>query len=278
MSTLIGLRPVSRSAKVGVGVKDLVSGKTTFVNLDNPRVARDLARHAAIGQSVVTQPAIYALNTATIERGGKVTPRDGSVTLDVSAATLRYNVGVDAVYTSTYSGQTASIVAGTRAVTPDSTNPLVAALGFDTSSPGSVAQATVITNTAASTVTREKFLSRYDKLATFPAIDSTANRTWIALVWVPPATGVTAVASTGVVTLSGHGLKVGEKVWFSDVTGSSAGISTATVYYVRSVPSANTFTLSATAGGSLLTWTGNLTSGATIQRQILSSDVVDIRP
>lgn len=274
MSTFVGVRPYHRSAKIGLGGKDAVTGKATWINLDNPRVLRDYARHVSIGQLFEAQPARFQLDTAQVD-GGVVTPRQGSLTLDIAALNLTYVAGTDAVYTV---GATASKTAGTQAVTPSATLPQVTAIGLDTSTPASPSNV-ALNGTAAATVLESRFQNAYATLAANPAIETTANRTWLALVWVPPAlTGITAVATTGVVTLAGHGYKVGDPVWFSDVSGSSAGISTATVYYVRSVPTSGTFTLSTTNGGSLLTWTGNLTSASTIQRQILASDVQDIRP
>lgn len=275
MSTLLGVRSLNRSAKVGIGVKDLVANKTTWVNTENSRVIRDLARHTSIGQLIETQPARYQLDTAQVSQGGLVTARAGSVTLDISASSLTYVAGADAVYTP---GTVVSVAATTQAVSPNATNPLVAAIGYDTSTPATPT-AVALNGTAAATVLEGRFKGAYATVPANPAIETTANRTWLALVWVPPAlASVTGVATTGVVTTgSAHNYNVGDQVWFSDVTGSSAGISTATVYYVRTVPSSTTFTLSATSGGSLLTWTGNLTA-AVVQRQILSSDVVDVRP
>lgn len=274
MSTLVGVKPYNRSAKVGIGIKDVVPGKTTWVNLEKARVLRDLARHVTLGQIFQSQPARYQLDTAQVDQGGLVTPRTGSLTLDVSAINITYTSGTDSVYTK---GATASKAAGTQAVTPNATNPLVAAIGLDTSTPGTLTYV-ALNNTAAATVTEGKFQNGYGQLATFPAIDTTANRTWLALVWVPPAlTGITSVASTDVITTgSAHGFNVGDPVWFNTLTG-GAGFTENILYYVRSVPSTTTFTVSATLGGALHNHTTNLTAG-TVQRQILASDIHDIRP
>lgn len=273
MSTLVGLRKYHRSAKVGIGSKDLTSDRTTWVNVENPRSIRDLARHISIGQFFVSQPARFQLDTAQVTQGGLVTPRTGSLTLDVSAANLKY-LKTDSVYTA---DATASYAAGTQAVTPNATNPLVAAIGFDTSTPAT--PTTVALNgTAAATVLESRFQNAYATLAANPALESTANRTWLALVWVPPAlTGITSVASTEVITTgSAHGYSVGDPVWFNGLTG-GAGFTENTLYYVNSVPSTTTFTVSATLGGSTHNHTSNLTAG-TVQRQILASDIFDIRP
>lgn len=67
---------------------------------------------------------------------------------------------------------------------------------------------------------------------------------------------VTFTDAGDLITLTAHGLVIGDPVGFTVLT-STTGISTNTTYYVQSVPSANTFTLSATRGGSLLPLTTN---------------------
>lgn len=67
---------------------------------------------------------------------------------------------------------------------------------------------------------------------------------------------VTFTDAGDLVTLTAHGLVIGDPVGFTSIT-STTGISTNTTYYVQSVPSADTFTLSATRGGSLLPLTTN---------------------
>lgn len=62
----------------------------------------------------------------------------------------------------------------------------------------------------------------------------------------------TAVAATDVITLSTHGLKVGDAVKVSTTTTLPGGLSADTVYYVLTVPSADTLTLSETLNGGTL--------------------------
>ncbi len=62
----------------------------------------------------------------------------------------------------------------------------------------------------------------------------------------------TATASAGTFTSTAHGLAVGDKVLISSGT-SLVGVSAATTYFVAASADANTFTLSATAGGSAIT-------------------------
>lgn len=261
MSTFIGLRPLNRSAKQGIGLKDVVANKTTFVNIENKRVQRDLARHSTLGQSIQANPARFQLDTGIVEGGGVVTPRTGSLVLDVAAANLTALDGVT-------KGASA---AGTATVAPNATLPQLSAIGLDTTTFATPTVAAVILNTPAATVTESRALTFPGSLATFPAVDSTAARTWLALVWVPPSlTTITSVAGTGVITTgSAHGYVFGDQVWFSAITG-GAGIVVNTLYTVTSVPSTTTFTTTATHST-------NLTAG-TVQRQILAADVLDIRP
>lgn len=59
-----------------------------------------------------------------------------------------------------------------------------------------------------------------------------------------------------VVNLTAHGLVIGDIVGFSSIT-TTTGIAVDTVYYVSTVPTSGTFTLSATRGGSVLPLTTN---------------------
>jgi hypothetical protein len=255
---------------LGVGAKDVVAGRVTWVNLDSQRVARDFARHATLGQWVQVGSPRYQADTGQVGVGGLVTPRTGSLTLDISAGTLTYVAGNDAVYTK---GNNASWAALTQAVTPNATLPIAVAIGLNTSTPATPTAAILAGATPSAITTEERFINGSSTLpaAQLPAIDQTADRTWLALVWVPPSlTGLTSVAGTGVITAgSAHGYKVGDQVWFSAITG-GAGIVVNTLYTVTSVPSTTTFVTTATHST-------NLTAG-TVQRQIVAADVQDIRP
>lgn len=273
MSTMLGFRPLNRSARIGLGAKDVTVGKVTYVNLDNPRTFRDLARHTTLGQVLEVGPVRFQLDQARVDLGGVVTPRTGSLVLDVSAANVTYlrDEFVGVAYSKNGTGASA---AGTATVVPNATLPLVAAIGLNNSSTAAVPTiAAVINGTAAALVTEDRFRYAVNSLPTanLPALDTTADRTWLALVWVPPAlTGITSVFGTGVITTgSAHGFQVGDQIWFNTITG-GAGIIVNTLYTVLTVPSATTFTSSATHSS-------NLTAG-TVQRQILAQDVVDIRP
>lgn len=64
----------------------------------------------------------------------------------------------------------------------------------------------------------------------------------------------TLTDSGDIVGVTAHGFSVGDRIVFSSIT-STTGISTYTYYYVKTVPSADTFTISATSGGSAQTFT-----------------------
>jgi len=59
----------------------------------------------------------------------------------------------------------------------------------------------------------------------------------------------TAIITPTVISWTGHGRSVGDQVRFTTTSSLPTGFSTATTYYVNSVISANSFTLSASAGG-----------------------------
>jgi hypothetical protein len=72
-------------------------------------------------------------------------------------------------------------------------------------------------------------------------------------------TGMTGVASTDVLTVTGHTLTDGQLVTLSALTGGN-GLSTGTYYWVRDV-AGNTFKLAATVGGAAVNFTTNVTAG-----------------
>lgn len=64
-------------------------------------------------------------------------------------------------------------------------------------------------------------------------------------------TGTAIAVTTGVATAVGHGLKVNQQFIFTALTGGT-GVTTTTVYYVLTAPTADTFTFSLTRGGALV--------------------------
>lgn len=77
------------------------------------------------------------------------------------------------------------------------------------------------------------------------------------------ATGVTFTDAGDIVTIPHHGLEVGDTVKFGTIT-TTTGIVAGTLYYVKSVPTADTVTLSATNGGATLALTTNGTAASAI--------------
>ena len=78
---------------------------------------------------------------------------------------------------------------------------------------------------------------------------------WSLLDWTVGS--ATIVASTGVfTTAAAHGLKVGDPITLNGIT-TTTGISANNTYYVRTVPSSTTFTISYTFGGAAASLTGD---------------------
>jgi len=76
---------------------------------------------------------------------------------------------------------------------------------------------------------------------------------------ISPALGVFTVnlASPAVFSQTAHGLLVGDAVFFTTTGALPTGLGANTLYYVVSVPTADTFTVSATRGGSAINTSGS---------------------
>jgi len=70
-------------------------------------------------------------------------------------------------------------------------------------------------------------------------------------------TATVTVASPGVITCTAHGLTVGRRVAFTTTGALPTGIAASTIYYVQSVPTADTLTISATSGGAVINTSGS---------------------
>lgn len=70
------------------------------------------------------------------------------------------------------------------------------------------------------------------------------------------ATFTVTIAAPGVFTSTAHGLVVGDAVQLSTTGALPTGLAAATTYYVKTAPSADTFTLAATPTGAAITTTG----------------------
>ena len=82
------------------------------------------------------------------------------------------------------------------------------------------------------------------------------------IAWVKTiATGVTFTDAGDIVTIPHHGASIGDEVGFGAIT-STTGIAASTIYFVKTVPSADTMTISATSGGAVLALTTNGTAAS----------------
>jgi len=76
------------------------------------------------------------------------------------------------------------------------------------------------------------------------------------------AVAITGLASTEVITSADrHGLRLLDAVIFPTLTGGTGLTAGTTIYYVKTVPNATTFTVSATPGGNVVNITTNITAG-----------------
>jgi hypothetical protein len=110
----------------------------------------------------------------------------------------------------------------------------------------------------------------------------TSDRLWLAsntdYSWTPVSKGATvtiSAASPGVITLASHGFATNDPVVFANTGGAlPVAIVAGTKYFVKTVLSANTFTISATAGGTAINTatTGTGTHSVTSLYSALSSD------
>lgn len=91
--------------------------------------------------------------------------------------------------------------------------------------------------------------------------DGTAQSRTISLLLfqalVRSATITVTIASPGVVTWTAHALRVNDPVIFTTTGALPTGITAGTTYYVRTVVNANSFQISASAGGSVINTSGS---------------------
>lgn len=80
---------------------------------------------------------------------------------------------------------------------------------------------------------------------------------------VPSSPVTITIASPGVITWVAHGLAANTKVQFATSGTLPTGIVAGTVYFVKTVLSVDTFSISATAGGAVINTTGSQTPSHT---------------
>lgn len=72
-------------------------------------------------------------------------------------------------------------------------------------------------------------------------------------------TTATGEADTELFTSTAHGLAVGDSIRFQSLTGGT-GLSVNTTYFIKTVPDANSFTLSASKGGATAAFSTDVTA------------------
>lgn len=86
MSVLVSFRNYNRSQRVRVGGKVLNATSDTLLNVDSPRVQRDLARHSAIGAiHEGARGRIFQADDGYLTGGGVVANRATGLVVDISA-------------------------------------------------------------------------------------------------------------------------------------------------------------------------------------------------
>jgi hypothetical protein len=85
--------------------------------------------------------------------------------------------------------------------------------------------------------------------------DTTGTAVTIDLAYISSTVTIT-IAAPGVVTWTDHGLSVNDTIRFTTTGALPTGLAAGTTYYVKTVLSPNTFTVSASAGGAAITTSG----------------------
>jgi hypothetical protein len=133
MSTFVGIRTLNRTQKFDIGgrlispatgVAGSGAGVTAFVNLDNARVRRDIARHTTLGALITGAGVPFSLSDdGVITQGGAVAVRATGLVLDVSAVNF-----------TNAAGTAGAGAAGTATVgAADATNPRIDTIAVNTS-------------------------------------------------------------------------------------------------------------------------------------------------
>jgi len=86
--------------------------------------------------------------------------------------------------------------------------------------------------------------------------DTTGTAVSIDLLYIASTVTIT-IAAPGVVTWAAHGLSVNDTIRFTTTGALPTGLAINTTYYVKTVLSANTFTVSTSAGGAAITTSGS---------------------
>lgn len=102
MAEILGIRAFNRSQRVRVGLKELTTNKTAYVNLSNGRVRRDLQNHSSIGAFLTVEPLqeIGAVNGFVLAGGSVTASAVPDLNLDVSLGVIEIG-GVRASFAAT---------------------------------------------------------------------------------------------------------------------------------------------------------------------------------
>jgi hypothetical protein len=195
----------------------LFNSAQTFGPYTQDRVIRILSRNSQIEYSIGTQPKLRSFPALVL---GSLTP----VSLVEPAATF---------ITLTYaddSGNVKLVSAGVH----DLTNAVAQGANLYVTWTGGTASTGFYEVLDADTATDEVTID-------LPYIDATVTIT---------------IAAPGVVTWANHGLAVNDTIRFTTTGALPTGLAINTTYYVKEVLSANTFTVSASAGGAAITTSG----------------------
>jgi hypothetical protein len=195
----------------------LFNSAQTFGPYTQDRVIRILSRNSQIEYSIGTQPKLRSFPALVL---GSLTP----VSLVEPAATF---------ITLTYaddSGNVKLVSAGVH----DLTNAVAQGASLYVTWTGGTASTGFYEVLDADTATDEVTID-------LPYIDATVTIT---------------IAAPGVVTWANHGLSVNDTIRFTTTGALPTGLAINTTYYVKEVLSANTFTVSTSAGGAAVTTSG----------------------
>ena len=253
MSTMLPIRQLNRSAKVGIGSKDAAAGRTVLVNIDNQRVARDLARHSAIGQLFQVGSAFWQDDAGVVEAGGVVT-----VNGFVASATA---VSGRSLAGTAFSGAVPSNVTLSA---PVATNGRVDLVSVTLAAPGTLVKTDGTAGTPFSGANAVALGGR----PTVPA--SSVALAYV--VWPPNSGSATVTVATDIITLSNHGYTDGQKLTLATIATATGATAGDVVYVIN--PTTNTFQVSTTKGGAAINF-GGTDGTATFN---VGPTVIDARP
>lgn len=187
MSTFVGVRKLNRSQKFDIGGRTIApatgasgsgAGATAFVNVDNPRVARDLARHTTLGALLLGAGIpFFQGDDGFVLQGCAVTG---------TATNNQVNVAPGVIQTA--AGASVTVAGGNLTLTPGA-SPLISLVAVNTGS-GALVE---IAGTATAGLTRDRALFGHE---TFSAITIPASRIVLAHVYLAASQAAPVAATT----------------------------------------------------------------------------------